>query len=142
MKNLNEDTQLIEDFLQRSIDKFTVEKGIPNSVGIYCCPWSGWLTTNFNLDKSILEFHSNCPDFQYSEFDLLELSDWQEEYEQESPLFIINGIKFKHDHNLGDEGLNELIFNFLKPVVTGIKHNNRSEFLLQLLDSNFFAIID
>ncbi len=141
MKNLDADIPMIEDFIQKSIDRFTAEIGVPGAVGIYCCPWSGWLTTHFNTDKTIPESHLNCPDFQFVEFDFLELPDWQEEYEQESPVFEFNGIRFRHDHNLGDENLNGFIFNCLKPVVMNLRHRNKPQFLLQLLDSAFVAVI-
>jgi hypothetical protein len=61
--NLDNDIKIIEDFIQNSIEKFKIENGNPNSIGIYCCPWAGWLTTNFNLDKTLKETENNCPDF-------------------------------------------------------------------------------
>jgi hypothetical protein len=137
MINLNRNTKQIEEFIQNSIEKFQSENGIPTSIGIYCCPWAGWLTTNFNLDKKLNETEYNCPDFQFVEFDLLELSEWQEEYENEMPKFEIGGQTIEHNHDFSDEKLNELIFNYLKPIIKRLKEKENSVFLFQMLDSSF-----
>lgn len=52
MNNLDKNITEIEKFIQNSIEKFQMEKGNPNSIGIYCCPWAGWLITNFNIDNT------------------------------------------------------------------------------------------
>ena len=69
----------IESFVLNSIQKFTSENQQPSSIGIYCCPWAGWLTTNFNISTTLEETENNCPDFEFVEFGLLELDKWQEE---------------------------------------------------------------
>ncbi|AEA45737.1 hypothetical protein [Fluviicola taffensis] len=137
MINIDQNTKKIEEFIQNSIDKFRMDNSDPNSIGIYCCPWAGWLTTNFNIDKTLEETQNNCPDFQFVEFDFLELHEWQEEYEKDDPEFEINGQKIQHNHDFGDEKFNELIFNYLIPIVKELKNKNNSTFLLQMLDSNF-----
>lgn len=141
MVNLDENITEIKEFIQNSIEKFQIEKGNPNSIGIYCCPWAGWLTTNFNIDKTLKETENNCPDFQFVEFDLLELETWQEEYENDTPEFSINGRIIEYNHYLGDEKLNEIIFGYLKPIVRRIKEKNNSDFLLQMLDSNLAEVV-
>lgn len=141
MINIDKDVKQIEEFIQSSIEKFILKNGNPNSVGIYCCPWAGWLTTNFNLERTLKETQNNCPDFQFVEFDFLELQKWQEEYENENPEFEINGKKIIHNHNLGDEKLNELVFSYLKPIVIGLKVKDNTIFLLQMLDSSFVQVL-
>ncbi len=141
MINIDKDVKQIEEFIQSSIEKFKLKNGNPNSVGIYCCPWAGWLTTNFNLERTLKETQNNCPDFQFVEFDFLELQKWQEEYENENPEFEINGKKIIHNHNLGDEKLNELVFSYLKPIVIGLKVKDNTIFLLQMLDSSFVQVL-
>ena len=141
MKNLSNDTTLIEEFIQKSISRFTSQIGSPNSVGIYCCSSAGWLTTNFNINKPLYKTHNNCPDFEVVEYDFLELPGWQEEYEQENPEFDFNTIKYVHSHDLGDEPLNEFVFNFLTPIVANLKIKDNYVFLLQLIDSKFLKII-
>ncbi|KAF2509152.1 hypothetical protein E0W73_19085 [Flavobacterium foetidum] len=141
MINIDKNTKQIEEFIQNSIERFKIENGNPNSIGIYCCPWAGWLTTNFNLDKTLNEAENNCPDFQFVEFDFLEFPEWQEEYESDHPKFEINGDIIEHNHDFGDEKLNELIFNYLKPIALKIKDKNNSNVLLQMLDSNFIELI-
>jgi hypothetical protein len=141
MINLNKNIKQIEEFIQNSIEGFQMENGNPNSIGIYCCPWAGWLTTNFNLDKTLKETENNCPDFQFVEFDFLELPEWQEEYENDNPEFEINSQKVEHNHDFGDEKLNELIFSYLKPIISRLKDNNNSDFLIQMLDSNFTELV-
>lgn len=141
MINIYKNIKQIEKFIQNSIEKFKMENGNPNSIGIYCCPWAGWLTTNFNLEKTLDETQNNCPDFQFVEFDFLELPEWQEEYENTNPQFEINGQKIEHDHDFGDEKLNEIIFSYLKPIVRDLKNQNNSIFLLQMLDSSFVQVV-
>ena len=139
MIDLNKNIQVIENFLDSSIKRFQKENKRPNSIGIYCSPWSGWLTTNFNISKYIAETENNCPDFEYVEFDFLELSKWDDEYETDNPEYKLNGSIIHHDS--GDESLNHLIFEYLKPIVLGIKKKHDFDFLLQMLDSNEAEVI-
>jgi len=141
MLNFEENIKQIEEFIHKSIENFKIENGSPNSIGVYCCPWAGWLTTNFNLDKTIEETQNNCPDFQFVEFDFLDLPEWQEEYENNNPEFEINGRKIEYNHNLGEETINELIFGYLKLIIHRLKKKSDSVFLLQMLDSKYVEIV-
>lgn len=141
MKNLNEDIPLIERFAHDTIGKFIETQGVPSSIGFYCCPWSGWLTINFNLDRTLEKAKHNCPDFQVLDFGILDLPDWEAEYNKEYPVFMVDGIETKFNHYLGDEKFNELIFNFLKPIITKLKDKYKASFLLQSLDSSFATIV-
>lgn len=137
MINLNKHTAEITNFLKTSIDGFQKENGKPNSIGIYCCSWAGWISINFNIHQSLTESYNNCPDFEYVAFDLFEIPEMQDEYETDNPQIKINDSVKTHDHELGDEVFNQLIFDYLKPIVIEIKANFESDFLLQMLDSNF-----
>ncbi|SCY15624.1 hypothetical protein SAMN05192588_1420 [Nonlabens sp. Hel1_33_55] len=136
MIDLNKSTEKINEFLNTSIDRFQSENSKLNSIGIYSCPWAGWISINFNVNKSRIETENNCPDFEYVKFDLLEIPELQDEYETDNPEFKINESIKTHDHELGDENFNQLIFEYLKPIVKEIKENFESDFLLQMLDSN------
>lgn len=141
MLNLDHDLQKIEDFIQDSIQKFQTESGQPSSIGIYCCPWAGWLTTNFNLSKTLEETQNNCPDFQVVAYHFLDLPEWQEEYEKSEPIFQINGSKIELSPRSGDEKPNGTVFDYLKPIVARIKSKNAAVFLLQILDSRFVEVV-
>lgn len=141
MIDLNKNKQEIIDFLNSSIDRFLKNNEKPNSIGVYCCPWAGWITTNFNISKNIAETENNCPDFEFVEFDFLELSKWEDEYETDTPEYKLDGSIIQHDHNLRDESLNQLIFEYLKPIVIEFKMKHDFDFLLQMLDSNKVEII-
>jgi hypothetical protein len=141
MIHLNEHINLIEEFIQQSIVHFKQEHGNPGSIGIYGCPWAGWISINFNRNLTIEETENNCPDFEFVEYDTLELPQWQEEYENEAPEFMVNGQTIRFNHNDGDEKLNELIFNYLKPIILGIKEKHNTVFLLQMLDSLWVEIL-
>jgi len=141
MVGLNKDTEKIKTFLTSSITRFQAENEEPTSVGIYCCPWSGWMTTNFNITKKIEDTKNNCPDFDFVEFDFMELVAWENEYETDHPTFKLNGSIIIHNHNLGDENLNQLIFEYLKPILIALKNNHNTNFLLQLLDSTIAEML-
>lgn len=136
MLNLNTNKKSIEDFIQTSIDRFVKENQLPNSVGIYCCPWAGWLSTNFNAKRTIKEVENNCPDFEYVQFGCLALPKWEEEYETDNPQYKLGDSIIQHDHDSGDESLNQLIFEYLKPIVIELKLKYDFDFLLQMLDSD------
>lgn len=136
MIDLNKNTAVINEFVSSSIERFRSEKGNPNSIGIYCCPWSGWLSTNFNIDKTLTEADNNCPDFEHVEFDLLDIPELQDEYESDNPEFKVGDTIKIHDHDSGDENFNSMIFDYLRPIVVELKDNYDFDFLLQMLDSN------
>lgn len=137
MVQLENDLDPIRDFIQGAVDRFRNEHGTPTVVGIYCCPWAGWLSVNFNLDQQLNVTGSNCPDLQYVEYDLFEIPSWQEEYESDEASFSLHGEITVMDPDQGDEQLNELIFKFLKELINGIKPEQSPVFFLQLLDSRF-----
>ena len=101
-------------------------------MGIYCCPRMGWLTTNFNLTNDNTD---NCPDLEYVEFDIIEFEDWQNEYEKDSPKFVLQERTVEHNHDLGDEHMNRIIFEYLKPIAREIGDEFNIRILLQMLDS-------
>ena len=136
MIDLNKDTLTIKEFLTTSIESFRLINKAPNSIGIYCCPWLGWISINFNVNKKLTETKNNCPDFEYVEYDLLEMPEWGNEYQTDNPEFKINNKIKIPNHDLGDEGFNKLIFDYLKPIVIEFKASHQSDFLLQMLDSN------
>jgi len=119
----------IENFILTSTEKFKSENKQPTSIGIYCCPWAGWLTTNFNISTTLEETENNCPDFEFVEFGLLELDKWQEEYEKDVPTFKISETVINHNHDLGDENINEIVFKFLEPIAITIKIKFQTEIL-------------
>jgi hypothetical protein len=141
MLNVDNYSKQIEDFIATSIMKFTAENGVPVSTGIYCCPWAGWMTTNFNLVKTAGKVDYNCPDYEFVEFDFLDLAPWREEYETDSPAYKISGTVIIHRHELGDEKINEPVFSFLEQIVVKIKQSHQQEILLQMLDSACFKVI-
>ncbi len=131
----------IEKFILECIQNFKAQHGDPNSIGIYCCPWSGWLTTNFNITKSLEETKNNCPDFEFAEFDVLSFKEWQDEYERDNPEYQINNKILIPDTYEGDEGLNKIFFSYLLPILTNIKQKTSIKILVQFLDSNYYNII-
>lgn len=137
MINLDNYTESIKSFLLKAINRFKIENKEYNSIGIYCCPWAGWITINFNINKTLNDTKNNCPDFDFVEYDFLDLSEWQNEYETYKPEFKINDSMNYHNHDLGDENLNQLIFSYLKPLAIELKQTHQTEILLQMLDSSF-----
>lgn len=141
MVKLDNSKDMVKEFIVNSTQRFSTENEHPNSIGIYCCPWSGWITTNFNINRSLPETENNCPDFEFVEYDYLELQEWQNEYERENPAFKSNGEIKYHNHDLGDEHFNRLIFEFLKPILSEIKQKFESDLLIQMLDSELAEVL-
>lgn len=137
MTDLDNTTGKIKAFLNASILKFQSENNTPSSIGVYCCPWSGWISMHFNATKKLDETKNNCLDFEFVEFDFMEIPEWKNEYTTDNPEFKLNGSIHTHDPDFGDEAFNQLIFDYLKPIVTELKESYHSEILLQMLDSNF-----
>ena len=141
MVKLDNSKDMIKEFIVKSTQRFSIENEHPNSIGIYCCPWSGWITTNFNINRSLSQTENNCPDFEFVEYDYLELQEWQNEYEKDKPTFKLDNELKYHNHNLGDELFNRMIFEYLKPVVLELKDKFKSDLLLQMLDSEIAEIL-
>ncbi|MDF2192350.1 hypothetical protein [Paraflavitalea sp. CAU 1676] len=140
MVNLDIYTDTILDFIHSSTERFTSEHAQPSSIGIYCCPWAGWLTINFNLHKSPEETGNNCPDFEFVEYAVLDLAAWQLEYEQDEPEFWTSGSKASYDEEKGDVTINSIVFSFLAPLMPYVKKRHPQPVLLQLLDSEYASV--
>ena len=138
MIDLKENIKIVEEFISKNISKFQKENGTPKTIGIYSHPVYGWVSINFNKTKTLEEVGSNCPDFEFPEFDLIEFPEWEKQYFDESETVIKteNGETITLDEEDGDEGLKKPIFNFLKSTLTNITTKNpNSEFFVQMLDS-------
>ncbi|MES1182015.1 MAG: hypothetical protein ABUL44_04380, partial [Flavobacterium sp.] len=119
-----------------------LQNGNPNSVGIYCCPWSGWLTVNFNLRKSLENTNNNCPDFEFVEFDMLDFPEWRSEYESNDQTYQTGNTVIQFNHERGDDELNKIFFSYLLPLVTELKGKIKCKILLQFLDSNYSMVLE
>tara|TARA_R110000764_G_scaffold232047_1_gene324026 strand:- start:55 stop:894 length:840 start_codon:yes stop_codon:yes gene_type:complete len=136
-------SQQIEDFVIRTLADFKEKEGEPSSMGIYCCPSSGWISLNFNIKKTVKETEHNCPDFEYVEFGLIDFEDWTNEYDSKHASWQDEtGFVFKYDDELGDEGINNFFFIYLKSLYWAISKKHRlPDTLIQMLDSKHYTFI-
>lgn len=65
MIDLDENIKEITEFRTNSISNFESENGDLIAIGIYCCPWSGLITTNFNVKAKLIGTENNCSNFDY-----------------------------------------------------------------------------
>ncbi|MEM9672722.1 MAG: hypothetical protein AAF992_09000 [Bacteroidota bacterium] len=138
MVNLEEYRSEIEHFLIDGISKFKREVGEPNSLRVYCCPWSGWISLNFNVKKKLAETKDNCPDFEYVEFDMIDFESWADEYESEQPGWRYRNSIYEDNSDEGDTGLNRFFFIFMKQLIQKMNVGDTAPIiLLQMLDSEF-----
>lgn len=153
--------------LSSSIDSFSRLKPQETiaMVGIYLCPWAGWLTVNFDtknhsehyvdsLKRKTLfgvdhfgSFCNNCPDFKYVDYAHISFPSWQHEYESQEIITFNIGSKQVVEINLlteGDEGFNKIFFEYYVGVLEEITNSLIFEKLnqervmrlgVQLLDS-------
>ena len=125
----------IERFIRESIKRFENEIREPSSIGIYCCPWSGWISMNFNVTKTLEETGMNCPDFEFVEFDLIDFAIWQDEYESDQPQWKYQQKIYRDDFDQGDEGVNKFFFYYLETLLETMNFKSY-RVLLQMLDSS------
>ncbi|HEX8549821.1 MAG TPA: hypothetical protein VF691_22865 [Cytophagaceae bacterium] len=136
MTNLQDDAEKIEQFVLEGFNKFFTENGAPTVMGIYCCPSSGWISLNFNKEKTLEQTFYNCPDFEYVEYSLIDLYDWVQEYESGSGVWKNKTTTYKYNIDDGDEGLNIFIYNFLKTLILEISGKTTlPATFIQFLDS-------
>jgi len=138
MVDLKEDSEDIKEFIKAGLDKFSKEVQKPVMIGVYCCPWSGWISLNFNINYRLDETFYSCPDFEFVEYDMLEFKHWEEEYESWEGIWTDSNLKIYYGHgNDGDEGLNRFVFSYLKEVIINLNEKYKlPPTLLQFLDSN------
>jgi hypothetical protein len=142
--NLDIDKVLIEKFWLESIKAFIKVNPDVNvcTVGLYCCPWAGWMTINFDTNPD----GDNCPDFTYVAFEQLDLEHWQDEYDNNEIMeILVNGnIQTLNHEDDEDERINDIIFVYLRTIlkesklitVTNIlKKNETLKVGIQMLDS-------
>ena len=143
MLKLKEFNQRIVTGIKQAISAFSQEHKEPKAIGIYSCPSSGWVSINFNKKKNISQVDSNCPDFEFVEFSLIELPEWTAEYESEE-IQIKTGFlsKIKISPEDGDESFNKVIFDYLCDLCQPILLPQFSgKVLIQMLDSEYSAIL-
>jgi hypothetical protein len=141
MITLEDSKEKITNFIIDSIEAFKIQNGKFTSIGVYCCPWMGWISMCFNVDKALSATGYNCPDFDVVEFKILGLDSWEEEYENGSPAYKLNDQTIELNIDSGDEVLNELVFKFLSNIILRIKDTYNEHILLQMLDSKFLTIL-
>lgn len=117
MINLDKERVLIERFWTDSIEKFNIVNPEVKvyTVGLYCCPWAGWMTINFDTKPN----GDNCPDFTNVAFGEHDLERWQNEYDNNDILEIfldgnIQTINLEEDE---DELINGIVFTYLKTIL-------------------------
>ena len=132
---LENEKEIIKNFIVDSIEAFKTQYGKLTSIGIYGCPWAGWISLNFNTEKSLSDTEFNCPDFDIVQYTFLDLERWQDEYESGTPEYMFKDKIMELDYNLGDEALNGLFFKFLSSIVLELKGIYKEDILLQMLDS-------
>lgn len=106
-------------FLDKGLARFAKKhsKEIPTAIGLYSCPWSGWVAVCINTGDTPDQYEANCPDFKFVNFYMLDFSEWEEEYNSETPKIKVSSSKVvAPGPEEGDEGFNEPFFNLLVQI--------------------------
>jgi hypothetical protein len=129
----------IKEFVIETTNEFINEHGQIQTLGVYTCPRSGWISMNFNQMKDLVISEYNCPDFEFVEFKLLNIDDWETEYEKKEPTILeINGNILRLNKDFGDDEFNKPFFKWLLSILTTISSQlSAIEIYLQFLDSKF-----
>lgn len=143
MLNLQDFPKLIETNTIEVINAFTHENGDFNSLGIYCCPWSGWISYSFNKIRLLEETEFNCPDFEYVEFKFMNIPKWLEIYENNGQIKLINDSVVEVSKLNGDDEFNKIFFDFLIDLVSNSERfkKYRGKIFIQMLDSAYSKIL-
>ena len=138
MVDLKGDSENIKQFIIAGLERFSKEVQKPVMIGIYCCPWSGWIMLNFNISYRLNEESYYCLEFEFVEYEMLELKHWEEEYQTGEGIWTDDNLKvYRTNHDEGDEGLNKFFFNYLKELIANLNEKHKlPSTQLQFLDSN------
>lgn len=139
MVNLKEDSENINQFIISGFERFSNEVQRPTMMGVYCCPWSGWITLNFNITYNLNEAFYSCPDFEFVEYEIIEFKHWEEECESMAGIWSDNKLEtYQFNINDGDEGINKFFFFYLKNLIINLNQQYKlPAVLIQMLDSKF-----
>jgi len=144
MLNLDDySNAIISEFIQ-SIDAFTQEHGNPKNIGIYSNPINGWISFCFNLNSSIEKTGMNCPDFEFVEYRLMEIEDWESEYNNEIAEIKTNSTSTKkiNIEEDGDDVYNKIFFEYLcKLISKNLNQELKGKILVQMLDSEYLKTV-
>lgn len=113
MIKLNEYEKEIITFINQGKTEFITESNSIKTIGIYANPRGGWISLNFNKQINLDQTEMNCPDFEYVEYKMLELNDWEEECNN-NQIKISDHQKriIEMDEDVRDDEFNEPFFNF------------------------------
>ncbi|OCX51786.1 hypothetical protein BEL04_17390 [Mucilaginibacter sp. PPCGB 2223] len=140
--NLLDYKEDIKNFILSTFDKFSEEQYRPYVMGIYSCPWSGWVSLHFNITKDAPM--DSCVDFEFVEYGFISFEEWEENTMifGDSEWQDANGKLLLRKWGDGDEILNKLFFDFLKLIVSEIKQIKILPFVfIQMLDSAYSELI-
>ena len=106
-------------FIDAGLARFTSEHPTenPTTIGIYSCPWSGWVSLCINVGDTDDTHKRNCPDFKFVGYAIVQLPEWEEEYfsdAQEVQVSESHIVSPSADE--GDEGYNKPFFDFLTEI--------------------------
>jgi hypothetical protein len=138
MFKIKNDSENIKQFIVVGLERFSKEVRKPVMMGIYCCPWSGWITLNFNISYKFNKESYYCPDFEFVEYNMLEFKHWEKEYLASEGIWTDDTLKVYHtNHDKGDDGLNKFFFDYLKDLIVTLNEKYKlPPTLLEFLDSN------
>jgi hypothetical protein len=132
-------------FLDSGLARFVSEKPsvVATTIALYSCPQTGWVSLCLNTGDTPETHADNCPDFTFVEYALLEVPEWQEEYESENPeVEIASGGRtvLIHLEEEGDDAYNKPLFDFLLRVTKEYFQGGRAPLRpvwagVQMLDS-------
>ena len=159
MLDLQQDIVLIDEYLRASIAKFQSNVGEPTWVGIYSCPWSGWVSLHFDTSKNLDSNSQYCLGLSYSNDPELEFIAWRNTYSP--PIDTDNANKEKNiihdryislidhtgnlislDRDLGDTEFEYPFFRMFVTAANKIKHERSTcKYIVEILGGSHFEII-
>ena len=135
--DLNRYRGRLKSFITKSIQRFTDVESRPKAIGMYSHPGYGWVSTKYHADSKPELPNLNCPDFEFTEFDIIEFQAWEECYwSEDRKLIDINNRMIVITGEDGDEKFKTPFYNLLVEVMKEISKYGDATYFVQMLDSD------
>ena len=159
MLDLRKDLVIVDKYIRTSIAQFQSNVGEPSWIGVYSCPWEGWITLNFDTSKDLDEDNQYCLGLEYVDYSSFEFTSWRNTHSQLSDqrltdkesdidrgsyvsLIDHTGILISSNSDLGITKFDNSFFRMLVAATHNIKQESSTcKYIVEILEGSQLEII-